>query len=75
MNERAVAGKTFNSGVTIGFSTTLKHSLAYLIIAGKHSGCVLQLTMYERFAEAFSSVRILSEFPLTTLIYIFQKHT
>ena len=38
-----------------------------------HSGCVLPLTMYERYAEAFSSVRMLSEFPLTTLIYIFKN--
>ena len=35
MNERAVEGKTFNY-VAIGFSKKLKHSLAYLIIAGQH---------------------------------------
>ena len=39
-----------------------------------HSGCVLQLTMYERFAEASISVWTTSEFPTTTLKYIFKTH-
>ena len=74
MNERAVEGKTF-SYVTIGFPTKLKHSVVYLIIAGQHivDAAVLQLTMYERYAEAFSSVWVLSEFPKTTLKYIFKN--
>ena len=45
------------------------------LIAGQHivDAAVLQLTMYERYAEAFSSVWVLSEFPKTTLKYIFKN--